>query len=99
MSVSSVPTDGQSKSIADTFVQSILLRRWASSTRVQLEPKDTTMATIKTNYLMPKGLEPDLEQTCDSAFSATSRMAWLERQVTKRRSRKASAWALSPRPS
>jgi uncharacterized protein YjiS (DUF1127 family) len=47
------------------------------------------MATIKTNYLMPKGLEPDLEQTCDSAFSATSRMAWLERQVKKRRSRKA----------
>ena len=47
------------------------------------------MATIKTNYLMPKGLEPDLEQTCDSAFSVTSRMAWLERQVKKRRSRKA----------
>ena len=47
------------------------------------------MATIKTNYLMPKGLDDDLEQTCDSAFSVTSRMAWLERQVKKRRSRKA----------
>lgn len=47
------------------------------------------MATIKTNYLMPKGRNDDLEQTCDSAFSVTSRMAWLERQVKKRRSRKA----------
>lgn len=47
------------------------------------------MATIKTNYLMPKGRDHDLEQTCDSAFSVTSRMAWLERQVKKRRSRRA----------
>ncbi|CCV15523.1 DUF1127 domain-containing protein [Mesorhizobium sp. STM 4661] len=47
------------------------------------------MATIKTNYQTPKGLDHDLEQTCDSAFSVTSRMAWLERQVKKRRSRKA----------
>jgi uncharacterized protein YjiS (DUF1127 family) len=45
------------------------------------------MATIETIYRMSKGHEYDISQSSGSRFSIMSVLAWLERQLEKRRSR------------
>jgi uncharacterized protein YjiS (DUF1127 family) len=47
------------------------------------------MATIETIYRMSEGHEYDISQSSGPRFSVTSAAAWLERQLERRRSRKA----------
>jgi uncharacterized protein YjiS (DUF1127 family) len=45
------------------------------------------MATIETTYRMSGGREYDISQSNGSRFSLLSAVAWLERQLERRRSR------------
>ena len=47
------------------------------------------MATIETIYRTSPGHEYDISQSSGSRFSITSVLAWLERQLERRRSRMA----------
>ena len=51
--------------------------------------EDTAMATIETIYRMAEGHEHDISQSSGSRLSVTSVVAWLDRQLEKRRSRMA----------